>query len=50
MNYVGSYGSYWSSTPDGSDKAAWCLDFNSGNVSLYSNDRCYGSSVRLVQD
>lgn len=46
---VGSYGCYWSSTPNGSDRA-WALYFSSGSV-VMSNDRRYiGQSVRLVQD
>ena len=46
---VGSDGYYWSSTPDGSDNA-WDLDFHSGSVGMYNGDRCFGTSVRLVQD
>lgn len=46
---VGSYGYYWSSTPDGSDDA-WYLRFGSGSVGMISGSRCYGHSVRLVQD
>lgn len=46
---VGSCGSYWSSTPDGSEEA-WLLGFISSSVYMYSNDRCNGLSVRLVQD
>ena len=46
---VGSYGDYWSSTPSGSDDA-WSLDFNSGSVDVGDDSRCYGQSVRLVQD
>ena len=47
--YVGSYGRYWSSTPNGSGEA-WYLYFNSSSVDMGSNDRCGGGSVRLVQD
>lgn len=47
--YVGSFGYYWSSTPDGSDDA-WYLYFFSDEVDMDSDDRCYGNSVRLVQD
>lgn len=46
---VGSLGYYWSSTPSGSEDA-WSLYFNSGGVYLSGYDRCYGLSVRLVQD
>ena len=53
VNYVGSHGNYWSSTPSstpsGSD-GAWYLYFNSGGVDMDYNIRCYGRSVRLVQD
>ena len=48
VSHVGTYGSYWSSTPDGSERA-WSLDFNSSGVRVNSDDRCYGLSVRLVQ-
>ena len=47
--YVGSYGYYWSSTPDGSDDA-WDLYFSSSSVCMYNDSRCVGGSVRLVQD
>lgn len=46
---VGSDGGYWSSTPSGSGYA-WYLGFNSSGVGMYSSYRCYGRSVRLVQD
>ncbi len=46
---VGSYGSYWSSTPHGTDYA-WYLCFYSGRVVMYYYARCIGRSVRLVQD
>ena len=49
VNDVGSYGYYWSSTPDGSGKA-WDLGFYSGSVKMFSISRCNGRSVRLVQD
>lgn len=46
---VGSDGHYWSSTPyDSFD--AWYLYFNSGGHYMYRYYRCYGRSVRLVQD
>ena len=46
---VGSDGGYWSSTPNGSEDA-YCLSFYSDGVDMYFDDRCYGGSVRLVQD
>ena len=46
---VGSDGYYWSSTPDGLDRA-WRLCFYSGTVGMYCNYRCCGQSVRLVRD
>ena len=46
---VGTYGSYWSSTPNDSGNA-WRLYFNSSEVYMYSLNRCYGQSVRLVQN
>lgn len=46
---VGSDGGYWSSTPRGSDNA-WFLSFHSDEVVTHANPRCYGFSVRLVQD
>lgn len=46
---VGSYGDYWSSTPIDSDDA-WYLHFSSGRVYMSNLNRCYGQSVRLVQD
>ena len=47
---VGSNGYYWSSTHNGTDNA-YGLNFSSYSVSpaAYSS-RCYGSSVRLVQE
>ena len=47
--YVGTYGFYWSSTPSDSDYA-WYLGFDSGEVGMYCGYRCYGPSVRLVQN
>ena len=46
---VGSYGRYWSPTPSGSGNA-WYLSFGSGAVNMGSGNRCYGRSLRLVQD
>lgn len=49
VNDVGSDGGYWSFTAYSSEKA-WRLGFPSGRVSLSIDSRCYGLSVRLVQD
>ncbi len=46
---VGSLGRYCSSTPAGSDNA-WYLYFYSYKVKMDNYYRCYGNSVRLVQD
>ena len=45
---VGSYGSYWSSTPDGSEEA-WLLSFDLEEVDMGADLRCVGRSVRLVR-
>ena len=45
---VGSYGSYWSSTPNDS-KAAWILRFHLGEVDMSYDLYCRGYSVRLVR-
>lgn len=45
---VGSSSCYWSSTPKDSDRA-WYL-FDSDGVYMDDIIRCFGSSVRLVQD
>lgn len=49
VNGVGSNGVYWSSSPYGSDNA-WSLYFYSDEGYVNFNNRCYGFSVRLVQD
>ena len=46
---VGTSGKYWSSTPKGSNDA-WYLYFYSSGVAMYGCGRCYGLSVRLVQN
>ncbi len=49
LYYPGSYGYYWSSTPDGSDYA-WYLHFDSGYFERYSfGYRENGQSVRPVR-
>lgn len=49
VKYVGSSGLYWSSTPKDSENA-WYLYFRSGGWYMSYYSRCYGNSVRLVQD
>jgi len=46
---VGTNGGYWSSTPTDLGNA-WSLLFNKGGVTMYGEYRCYGYSVRLVQN
>ena len=49
MNYVGSFGFLWSSSLyEFNTNNAWYLIFYSGNVSLLSDYRCSGLSVRGV--
>ena len=48
VDYVGTDGRYWSSTPSDSD-FAWCLCFNSSKVNMCDVIRFCGQSVRLVQ-
>ena len=47
VNNVGYFGFYWSSTPYGSG-TAWDIHFNSDDVKVENNLRCFGYSVRLV--
>lgn len=49
VNGVGAGGDYWSSTP-GDSANAWYLDFGSSSINVYNFYRCYGFSVRLVQN
>lgn len=50
MSYVGSYGGYWSASPNGED-FGYSLSFGSGSVSPASDSsRAYGFSVRCVQE
>lgn len=46
---VGSDGYYWSSVPNGKEKV-WYLYFYSDGMNMNYDNRCYGYSVRLVQD
>lgn len=48
VNYVGSTGHYWSSSPSGSEDA-WGLDFGPYGVDMSYHSRCNGRSVRLVR-
>jgi len=48
VDFVGSRGYYWSSTPNDSDYA-WGLRFGSSEVYVNGYSRCYGQSVRLVR-
>ena len=48
VNKVGNFGSYWSSTPLGSE-FAWNLSFGVSGHAIYGYNRCNGQSVRLVQ-
>lgn len=45
---VGSWGEYWSSTPDNSD-LSWCMRFYQKSMAMTQEELCYGQSVRLVQ-
>ena len=45
----GDSGRYWASTPNGPEDA-WGLCFKWVGVDMLSRNRCYGLSVRLVQD
>jgi len=46
----GSYGFYWSSSPDSDDSLnAWCLYFASGNFGRSDNNRDLGQSVRPLR-
>jgi len=50
LDYTGSNGLYWSSTPD-SDFSyfAWHLDFGSGYIGRFHGDRYGGQSVRPIR-
>lgn len=45
---VGVFGNYWSSTSKNKEEA-WRLGFEPGKISLATNSRKYGRSVRLVK-
>ena len=45
-----SAGNYWSSTLGYTDDGAWYFSFTSGHRGLSGISRCYGQSVRLVQN
>ena len=49
VDYVGSDGWYWSSTPCGLGNA-WYFSFDLDRVRMYSDLRRFGFSVRLVRD
>jgi len=50
LNGPGSYGLYWSSSPDsGNSRSAWRLYFNSYDFLRSNVDRCSGWSVRPVR-
>lgn len=46
---VGVLGSYWSSTPGDTDRA-WRLGFDYKQILLHDKYRCYGRSIRLIQN
>ena len=46
---VGSYGRYWSSTPD-KNNYSWGIAFNEFGKGVHIFERCHGYSVRLVQN
>lgn len=48
VHRVGTYGDYWSSTPNGSEYA-WYLYFISSEVDFNNYNRCIGQSVRLLR-
>ena len=49
MYTVGTYGLYWSATPNGTTYA-YGLKFNGTNASAYNDSRNYGLTVRCVSD
>lgn len=49
VSSVGTYGYFWTSIPRGA-KYACSFGFNASNVRVGDLERCYGLSVRLVQE
>ena len=50
LNFPGSYGNFWSSTPDSDySDSAWRLRFDSGDFYRSNYDRDYGLSVRPLR-
>lgn len=49
LNYVGSYGYYWSSVPDSGNGLAWDRYFYSADHITYNFSRSNGQSVRPLQ-
>lgn len=50
INATGTYGSYWSSTPDDAvQNNAWCLTFTESFQAVSNNNTALGKSVRLVR-
>ncbi|MBP5724933.1 MAG: hypothetical protein J6X18_15345 [Bacteroidales bacterium] len=50
VSSVGSYGDYWSSSANGTNRYAYYLNFGGDDVYTSSDYRYDGESVRLVQD
>ena len=48
LNFAGSYGNYWSSTPYENSDGAYCLYFGSSNQGMIYYERYNGRSVRPV--
>ena len=49
FQYVHDIGRYWSSTPEGTNRA-WCIDFATGLIHARLEERYYGMPVRAVED
>lgn len=50
-SYAGQRAMYWSSTEYGEEyKAAYGLNFRTANLYIYTNDKGFGGSVRLVKE